>query len=197
MAAKPPKGTSSGPAHPVRRPGKTASGKDAAKARSKAGPKRRTQGPVPLAKTLPQITKRVLGNRGFAEGGLVNDWTAIVGEEIARRSLPKKLTFPRGRERQDGTLILRVESGFATELQYLEGPLLERINAFFGYRAVARLRLQQGPVAQRKKSRRPPAPALSKAEEKALSAKISVIEDEELRAALMEPGRAVHRLDKS
>ena len=70
-----------------------------------------------LAVTLPKLTKRLVGKRGFAEGGLAADWPGIVGNEIASRCMPGKLSFERHAERRDGTLTLRVEAPFATELQ--------------------------------------------------------------------------------
>jgi hypothetical protein len=154
---------------------------------------RRGGGPKALAQALPAVTRRILGKRGFAEGSLVNDWSSVVGEEIARRCIPKQLSFKRSNERRDGTLTLRVESGFATELVYLEQQLLERINAHFGYRAVAKLRLLQGPVIDRKKRPRQAPRPLTRTEENTLNAKVSEVEDEDLRKALADLGTAVFR----
>ena len=47
-----------------------------------------------LGTALPALTKRVLGRRGFAEGGLALDWASIVGEEIAANTLPLKVSYP-------------------------------------------------------------------------------------------------------
>ena len=102
-------------------------------------------GPRPLAASLGALSKRALGRRGFAEAGLITEWDAIVGPELAAASQPDRLTFPPGR-RDGGTLRLTVAGPVATELQHLEPVVIERINGYFGYRAVERILLVQGPV---------------------------------------------------
>src|SRR5215469_907933 len=105
-----------------------------------------------LAADVPQIVKPTLGKRGFSEGQLVAQWAAIVGADLARRMMPEKLTFRSG-ERRDGTLRLRVAPGFALDAQHREPQILERLNAFFVYRALARLVLVQGPLAAERVSK--------------------------------------------
>lgn len=156
-----------------------------------ASARRRGGNPRPLAQALPAITKRILGKRGFAEGSLISDWSSIVGEQVASRCVPKQLAFKRSSERREGTLTLRVESGFATELVYLEEQLLERINAHFGYRAVAKLKLIQGPVIDPNKQKPKRATNLSPTDKTALDTKMAEIEDEDLRKALSDLGAAV------
>ncbi len=145
-----------------------------------------------LAVTLPRLTKRLVGKRGFAEGGLAADWPGIVGNEIASRCMPGKLSFERHTERRDGTLTLRVEAPFATELQHLAPQLMERINGYFGYRAVARLRLKQVPPAPRAARQAPPSAARGK-DEAALERRLDAVEDPDLRAALGRLARALRR----
>ena len=143
-----------------------------------------------LAVSLPRVTQRAFGKRGFAEGGLAADWPGIVGTELAMRCRPGKLAFPRATERRDGTLTLRVESPFATEVQHLAPQIMERINGYFGYRAVARLRLKQVAYSPRpaiQPAKPVPAPEIS-AE---LAARLDSVEDPELRAALGRLGRAL------
>ncbi len=145
-----------------------------------------------LAVTLPKVTQRLVGKRGFAEGGLAADWPGIVGNEIASRCMPGKLSFERHAERRDGTLTLRVEAPFATELQHLAPQVMERINGYFGYRAVARLRLKQVPPAPRAARQAPP-PAARVEDEAALERRLDAVEDPDLRAALGRLGRALRR----
>jgi hypothetical protein len=100
-----------------------------------------------IGASLPRIAKPVLGKQGLGEAQLLQEWPAIIGDELARYCWPIKLSFPRG-ERRDGTLRLRVASALALEIQHREPVLLERINGYFGYRAVVRLALVQGPPPQ-------------------------------------------------
>ena len=144
-----------------------------------------------VAATLPKVTRRALGKHGFAEGGLATEWPSIVGEHIAARCLPRKLALARPGKRAEGALTLRVEPGFATDLQHLSPLLIERINGYFGYRAIAKLTLHQGPIRSPRKP--PPAPArpLSAEQEAALSKRLERVEDEELREAMERLGRAM------
>lgn len=151
---------------------------------------RRRGGMRALAADVPQVVKPALGKRGFSEGQLVAQWADIVGADLARRMMPEKLTFPPG-ERRDGTLRLRVAPGFALEVQHREPQILERLNAFFGYRALARLALIQGPLptepAAAPRRRRDLAPS----ERAALTRRLADITDSDLRDALTRLGEAV------
>ena len=143
-----------------------------------------------LGSAVAKIAAPVLGRRGFGEAQIILEWPAVVGEALARDSLPVKLSF-RGGDRLDGTLHLRVAPGAALEIQHREPVILERINGFFGYRAVGRLALRQGPLPQRPPAR-PPAPrALTPTETAALNRDVAAIRDPDLRAALERLGRAV------
>lgn len=111
--------------------------------------KRRRGGLRPLAVTLPKVTRKALGGRGLAEGSLMAEWPEIVGETLAARCLPLKLSFADPKRRAEGTLTLQVESAWTLELQHLAPQLIERINQSLGYAAVSRLAFRQGPLPGR------------------------------------------------
>ncbi len=106
---------------------------------------------------MPAIAKAALGSKGYAEAGLFTHWAEIAGASLAASSLPVKLSFPRGK-RDEGTLTVRCGGSAALELQHLAPSVLERINGHFGYRAVARLKIEQGAVSDRKVAPAAPAP---------------------------------------
>ncbi len=150
----------------------------------------RTNAMLSLAATLPRVTRKTLGRHGLAEGGLIADWTAIVGAMIAERSLPLRLAFAGG-ERRDGTLHVRVSGALALELQHLEPQIVERINGYFGYRAVGRLRIHQGPVPFERRAR-PAPPPLAPAVDAGIGTLVATVEDDGLRQALHDLGRSLH-----
>ena len=157
---------------------------------AKDGPENKRYGGMrALAATLPRVAAPVLGKHGFSEAQLIAQWPAVIGEELARHMAPERISFARG-GRRDGTLRLRVEPGFALEAQHREPQILERINAFFGYRAVARLALTQGPLPRGPKPP-PPLRALGETERRALDRRLAGIEDQGLRDALRSLGEAV------
>ncbi|MGK2922474.1 MAG: DUF721 domain-containing protein [Methyloceanibacter sp.] len=113
--------------------------------------------------------------RGFATTALLSDWPAIAGRELARFTMPDRVIWPRRRDegveapppghRAEGaTLVLRIEGPRAIEVQHRAGQILERVNAYFGYRAVTEMRFLQAPIgraAKAKPSPKPPLPGYS------------------------------------
>jgi hypothetical protein len=147
-------------------------------------------GPKALADSLRKVTRRALGQRSLAEQSLILDWASIAGSDIARVCTPQGLTFQRRDRRLDGTLTLRVASGQATRLQHLEPQVIERVNGYLGYRAVARLRLLHGGTPD-PGEREPPAAAPASPGEGDRARCDETISDPALRAALARLGRAV------
>lgn len=144
-----------------------------------------------MAAILPKAAGRAFGRRGFADGDLVTRWDAIVGHEIAAHCLPLRLARAKA-GKAGGTLTLRVEAGFGLELQHLEPLLIERINAYFGYRAVTAISLRQGSIGRapvRRAKGPPPLPAEVEAD---LGRRLTRIEDDELREALRRLSRSFH-----
>ncbi|MGE0120784.1 MAG: DUF721 domain-containing protein [Dongiaceae bacterium] len=154
-------------------------------------PDSRTNAMLSLAATLPRVTRKTLGRHGLAEGGLITDWAAIVGPMIAERSLPLRLSFAGG-ERNDGTLHVRVAGALALELQHLAPQIIERINGYFGYRAVARLRIHQGPVPVERGARPAPTPPVAPETDAEIGLLVDTVEDDGLRQALRTLGRSLH-----
>jgi hypothetical protein len=141
-----------------------------------------------IGAALPAATKGAVARRGFAEARLLLDWPAIVGEALARQTVPERLQRPRGEG--GGVLHVRVAGAFALELQHLEPVVIERINAHFGHAAVARLKLTQGLPARTLRPRRPPRP-IGAAAEAGLAASVERIGDARLKEALARLGRAI------
>lgn len=144
----------------------------------------------PVGRELPRVAGRVLGKRGLGEAQLLAEWSAVVGDELAGETLPMKLSFPSG-GRKNGVLKLRVTSAAALSVQHREPQILERINGFFGYGAVARLALMQGPLPERARSGPPPRRALTATEAAALAARTSQVSDPGLKSALERLGAAI------
>ncbi|MDP6517507.1 MAG: DciA family protein [Alphaproteobacteria bacterium] len=139
--------------------------------------------PRRLGAVVPQITLAAFGKRGFAEARVLTDWPRIVGPELAATSCPEKI----GR---DHSLTVRASSGFALELQHLEPQVLDRIATYFGYRAITRLVIRQGPLPAPEDARAEAPRPLTAGQEKALAAQVAITTDPDLRQALAGLGRA-------
>jgi hypothetical protein len=157
---------------------------------------RAASGPRPIGAYAARALDPSARARGFATTALLSEWPAIVGAELAEFTMPDRLVWPRRREdteepspkkswRPEGAvLVLRVEGPRAIEVQHRSGQILERVNAYFGYRAIAEMRILQAPVA-RKTPRRPAAEP--PVDPDVLPASAS-LEDGGLRAALLRLG---------
>jgi hypothetical protein len=147
---------------------------------------------------VPGLTRKAFEKYGFSAATLITDWRTIAGRELAACTAPERLKWPRNVERGDedasasrkgrpgATLVLRVEPGHALDVQYGARQVIERINAYFGYAAVAKLRLVQAPVAAEGSApravRQPPEP---------LTTEVAGVADAGLRQALARLGAGI------
>src|SRR6202048_2430488 len=112
-------------------------------------------GPIsakPLSVLLGDVFSDAYARQGFASRELVPRWAEIAGPEISAHCEPLKIQWPRPVERQPqepATLVLRVDGPMAREIQHASEIILERVNRFFGWSAVGRLALRQGPLSRR------------------------------------------------
>ncbi len=105
---------------------------------------------TPLADLVSATVNEAFARQGFAAVEIVTHWEDIVGPELAGRSEPMRLSWPK-RDDPDsvGTLVVRVEGAYAIELQHLAPVVMERVNRYFGWRCVGRIAIRQGPVSPR------------------------------------------------
>jgi hypothetical protein len=147
----------------------------------------------PLADLVRRTLADTFARQGFASTELVTHWNDIVGAEIAAHCEPMRIKWPRGGDMEapePATLILRVEGPVAIEIQHLAPVILERVNRFFGWRAVGRLALRQAPLARRA------APPVRPPPDAELTARLAAtldVADEDLRNALARLGAAIKR----
>lgn len=147
----------------------------------------------PLRDLVPKIVGRSFVRQGFASAELVTRWTEIVGAELAAHSEPIKIQWtrpPDGEDQEPGTLVLRVEGPAAIEVQHQANVVCERVNAFLGWRAVARLALRQAPL--RRGERRKPRGADPVATAR-IAETLAEVADDDLRQALSRLGAAIKR----
>lgn len=144
----------------------------------------------PIAELMPQIGRTAFRRFGFVQSSVVTRWPEIVGEIHARVCLPEAIRFPPG-EKSEGILELVVTPSHAPLIQHVIPEIMERVNRFFGYRAVARVKLRQGvvkPPAAREQAKAPPSLKPIPME---LGAGLRDIGDPELRAVLESMARGL------
>ncbi len=146
-----------------------------------------------LGRAVQRLTRTALDKRGFVDAAIVTDWPTIAGELIGRHSLPERIFFPRDRK-QPGTLHLKLGLGaLATEILHFEPVLLERINRYFGFRAVAGIKIIHGPLPARAGKARTERPPLGADARERIAASLANVDDEDLKAVLGQLGASVAR----
>lgn len=107
--------------------------------------------PRSLRDVVEKAARPIMKKRGFAESSILLDWPQIVGAALAGHTRPVKIGFPRG-ETANGNLTIACTPAFAPELQLLTPVLLDKLATHVGYRAIARITIEQHHMAI------PPAP---------------------------------------
>ena len=79
--------------------------------------------------------------RGFSEHRLLTHWVEVVGDEIAQMGHPVKISYAKGGF--GATLTLLTTGAFAPMLQAELPRIREKVNAVYGYNAIARIRITQ------------------------------------------------------
>lgn len=172
-------------------------------------PGRRSTRARPIADFMRSQIDPLVAKQGFGEAALILRWREIAGERIAALCAPERLKRPPRAARgvapggkpakagpapdaaESAQLLLRVEPGFGLEVQYAVPMLIERINAFLGWRCVSRIAIRQAPLADMRdaapRAMRRPAPADPEARARAETI-TAALPDAPLRAALIRLG---------
>ncbi|HEY2709132.1 MAG TPA: DciA family protein [Caulobacteraceae bacterium] len=148
------------------------------------------------ARGLNRLLKSLDEKFGHGPDDLKARWREIVGEALAGRSEPVKLS----KSRTGGaTLELKVAGPVAALVQHQAPLILDRLNMYLGPGAVAKLRIVQGPLSKPSGNPRSPPkgrrhkPPLDAAAERALADGLAEAPAGPLKDALLRLGREVMR----
>ncbi|WP_299202920.1 DciA family protein [uncultured Tateyamaria sp.] len=161
-----------------------------------------TKGFKRTASLLTGRIRQASESRGFAQSRLLTDWAEVAGADVAAIARPVEVSYGRGG--MGATLTLLTTGAQAPMLEMQKDQLRERVNAVYGYNAIARIRITQtaatgfadGQVAfeHRSKDTAPtePAPEMTQA----AAHVVAPVEDETLRAALERLGAHILTKEK-
>ncbi len=156
---------------------------------------------------VPKIAAKAFEKFGFHTAEIMMQWPTIVGAEIANWTQPERIRWPRPAKGSDGadddearpggTLVLRVEPARALDIEYRGAEIIERINRYFGYRAVETLKLIQAPLERSAASERTAAtkvlPPQNPAAAPPAPPEVSALPDDPLKSALEALWTSVNR----
>ncbi|MBK6800788.1 DciA family protein [Novosphingobium sp.] len=146
--------------------------------------------PRTIAELMPEIGRTAFRKFGFVQSSVVTRWPEIVGAAHARICAPEAIRFPPG-EKADGILDLVVVPAHAPLIQHVVPEIIERVNRFFGYKAVARVKLRQGEVKPPAGTRPSAAPPSLRPIPVELGDSLRDIGDPELRTVLESLARSL------
>ncbi len=89
--------------------------------------------------TLPKNIKKVINKKGHIFSETLNNWKYIVGENLFKVCYPK--SFKHSNKFGASTLLIMVKRGHEVDLEYSKKEIIEKINSFFGYSVVEKLKL--------------------------------------------------------
>ncbi len=128
---------------------------------------------------------------------ILASWPTIVGDRYGERVQPDRLIWPR-KAGEDGemtadpaTLVVHTDGPTALMLSHEIPQLIQRINTFYGWAAVGRIKIIQRPVVRKHKEKPRALRALTGDEEKRLEDHVGSVENERLREALKKLGAQV------
>jgi hypothetical protein len=143
-----------------------------------------------IADLMPEIGRTAFRRFGFVQSSVVTRWPEIVGPRHARVCAPESIRFPPG-EKTEGILQLVVVAAHAPIIQHVIPEIIERVNRFFGYKAVAKVKLRQGEVKPPPVKAPPTSPPSLKPIPMELGDSLRDIGDPELRAVLESLARSL------
>jgi hypothetical protein len=148
-----------------------------------------------ISDLMPEIGRTAFRRFGFVQSSVVTRWPEIVGPRHARVCAPEAIRFPPG-EKSDGILQLVVVPAHAPIIQHVVPEIIERVNRFFGYKAVAKVKLRQGEVKRPSSQEPATAPTSLKPIPMELGESLRDIGDPELKAVLESLARSLGTQDE-
>ena len=165
---------------------------------NKKAESKRAYVPKKIGETLVKVKRQYSNKFGKVEFLILSNWPGIVGTFFADHSEPDKIS----RVTEDfndldepiykNFLYVKVSPAAAVEFQHYKDTIIEKINSFFGYKAISDLRLQQNFIPKQKsQNTRSFSENLSKQEEELIKNEIEVIHDKELEKSIVNLGASI------
>ena len=88
--------------------------------------------------TLPKNIKKVINKKGHIYSETLNNWKYIVGKNLFKVCYPK--SFKNSNRFGVSTLLIMVKRGHEVDLEYSKKEIIDKMNSFFGYSVVEKLK---------------------------------------------------------
>ena len=88
--------------------------------------------------TLPKNIKKIINKKGHIYSETLSNWKYLVGNELFKVCFPK--TFKNSNRFGVSTLVVMVKRGHEVDVEYSKKNILDKMNNFFGYDVVEKLK---------------------------------------------------------
>ena len=88
--------------------------------------------------TLPKNIKKIINKKGHIYSETLSNWKYIVGNDLFKICYPK--SFKNSNKFGASTLQIMVKRGNEVDLEYSKKLIMDRMNSFFGYSVVEKLK---------------------------------------------------------
>ena len=88
--------------------------------------------------TLPKNVKKIFNKKGHVYSETLSNWKYLVGSELFKICYPK--TFKNSNKFGVSTLMVMVKRGHEVDVEYSKKDILNKMNNFFGYSVVEKLK---------------------------------------------------------
>ena len=88
--------------------------------------------------TLPKNIKKIIKKKGHIFSETLNNWKYIVGADLFQICYPK--SFKNSNKFGVSTLQVMVKRGHEIDLEYSKKEIIDKMNSFFGYTVVEKLK---------------------------------------------------------
>ena len=88
--------------------------------------------------TLPKNVKKIINKKGHIYSETLSNWKYIVGEKLFKFCYPK--TFKNSNKFGVSTLVIMVKRGHEVDIEYSKKEILDKMNSFFGYSVIEKLK---------------------------------------------------------
>ena len=163
---------------------------------------KRTFIPKKIGETLKKVNKSYSAKFGKIEFLIISKWPQIVGNFFAEHSEPDKITKITNNFNEldepiyKNFLHVKVSPAAAIEFQHYKDTIIEKINSYFGYKAISDLRLQQNFVPKKNiKLEKSKDTKVSSEEFNNIRNNIDKIQDKDLEKSIVNLGVSIKKED--
>ncbi|ATO57720.1 DUF721 domain-containing protein [Bartonella sp. 1-1C] len=104
-----------------------------------------------LSEMVSEMLDPILRKRTGLNTALIEHWSLIVGQDVGEHTMPIKIIWKYRANQNEtfhpGTLVVACEGFTTLKLMHETDELIQRINSFFGYIAIDRIKIEQKKVS--------------------------------------------------